>query len=304
MLQLRDLPSTGPWEVELVDVPGMKIEGTELEGILLVAEPATGLVRHIQPIPRGQDPGQGLLLAASAPAPPSAPGRPTTIRCREALAPRLFVAGAALGAGVEARPSLPLADHAATSLLVSMSGGLPSDPAPWAPLLQELVREAPWKEVPDSVHFRCFEGPPLLKEAVGLVLGQAGTQAGFVLYPTQGDFAAFSAMIEAGRPVPGTQFTCWCAHLDPLVDFPERTQGMLQSAGLARDGLGLRLFVMDGFESRSLRRDEEAAFLAALKGMLVAWSEHGVALNDGPQATRVVTEVGELRVFSVPMGRM
>ena len=65
MLQLRDLPSTGPWEVELVDVPGMKIEGTELEGILLVAEPATGLVRHIQPIPRGQDPGQGLLLAAS-----------------------------------------------------------------------------------------------------------------------------------------------------------------------------------------------------------------------------------------------
>ncbi len=304
MNDLRNLPQSSPWEVELVDVPGMEIEGAALAGILLVAESDTGLVRHVQPLLQGQDPSQALILAASAPAPPNTPGRPGALLCRGSLAMGLRRAAAAFGVQVTVQSSLPHADMAATGLLVSMAGGLPSDPAPWEPLVQALISTAPWEHLPDSVQFRFLGGPAAVGGGVGLVLGQAGAQRGFVLYPTQADFQAFSDMIEAGRPVPGTTFTCWCAHLDPLADFPERTRGMLESAGLARDGLGLRLFVMDGFESRSVSRDEEASFRAALAGMLASWTRHGEALNEGPNVARTQTEVGELTVFSVPMSRM
>ncbi len=300
MNELRNLPQSGPWEVELVDMPGMEIQGAVLAGILLVAESDTGLVRHVQPLLQGQDPSEALILAASAPAPPNTAGRPAALLCRGPLAPGLRAAAAAFGAKLSVKRSLPQADVAATGLLISMAGGLPTDPAPWEPLIQALISMTPWKFLPDSVQFRFLGGPAALRDGVGLVIGLAGAQRGFVFYPTQGDYQAFCAMVEAGGPVRGMRFTCWCVHLDPLEEFPERICGLLDSAGLSRDGLGLRLFAMDGFESRSLSREEEASFRAALAGTLASWREHGGGLKSGPQVARTQTELGELTVFTVP----
>lgn len=75
MTDLRELPRTGAWEVDLFDPPDLEVKGVDLEGLLLVIEAWSGLVRHAEPLVRGADVTASLVRAATAPPPPSGRGR-------------------------------------------------------------------------------------------------------------------------------------------------------------------------------------------------------------------------------------
>ena len=198
MNELDELPRTGAWEVDLVDPPGVEIDGETLEAILLVAEVWSGLVRYGEPLVEGADITTSLVKAATSPVAPGVPARPTKLRCRKALAARLKPAATALGAKLKVTRQLPVLEEAITSLLTALSGGFPPDRRPWQPLMEALLGAAPWRHLPDGVEFRFDGGPPLLEHAVGLVLGLAGEQRGFVLYRNADDLAEFRELPSQG----------------------------------------------------------------------------------------------------------
>lgn len=303
-LDPRELPRSGPWEVDVVDVPGMEVDGMDLEGVLLVVDAASGAVRHARPVCRGEDITGTVVEAAIRPVPPLVPSRPLAIRCSATLRPRLAGAASALGVKLSTQSPLAILEDVAASLIASMSSGLPPDPAPWRPIVEELVRAAPWKALPDSVEFRFPSGPALLQAGLGVVLGNAGEQYGLAFYPTERDFDVFAQLADTGFPEDSPSWTCWCVHLDPLDEFPPRVRDLLRSSGLAASGLGLRLFAMEGFDTRALSAEEEAACLVMVEGVLGAWAAAGPALCARPYAFAVETSAGSIDVVAFPAGLM
>jgi hypothetical protein len=299
MTDIETLPRSGEWEVGLVAMPELEVEGETLEGVLLVVDDS-GLVRVARPTLAGLDLTEPLVEASCAPTEPLTPARPKTLRCREALRERLEPAATLLGARLELSDRLPTLDEASASLRAAMTGTLPRDPRPWAPLLEDFVRAAPWSVLPDSVHFRFPRGMPLLERGIAVVLGQAGEQIGLAFYPTDEDYDAFGEMATMGLFAEPPEFTCWCVHLDPLEEFSEDTQELLQSGLLAPSGLGLRLFVLEGMRSRALTPDEEVACRAVLEAVLATWKSQGVELATEPTSGAVTTSAGSLLVFTEP----
>lgn|GEM_PF-6746905 len=294
------LPRSASWEVDVVEMPDLLIEGADVEGVLLVVDSANGTVRDAGPVERGESLTPALLRAAWDPAAPLRPARPRALRCRKALVPRLQEAAAALGARVKPQSRLRTLDEAAASLLASIVGGLPRDARRWSPLVGRLIDAELWTVVPESVQLRFPTADPPLREAVALVLGQGGEQRGVVVFPCADDLEAFHALVDAGFPDSSASFTCWCAHLDPLAEFPERVLGLLRSGGLVGRGLGLRVFALEGLASRELTHQEEAALGTALEGVLGLWDACGAPLAWEPQAAAVETSMGPLDVVARP----
>ncbi len=305
MSQFKKLPRSGPWEVDIISAPGVRIRGVELEGMLLVVEAQTGQVRAAAPIPLGEDLRPHLVEAAVQSEGHMPPERPRTLLCRPDFAMRLRPAAAALGFKLKLQTRVPGVEEASDSLLAHMAGApssdcMPQDPKPWRPLLAELVKEAPWRGLSDAVEFIFPEGPALLADGVALVLGQAGEQYGVVFYEDWEDYEAFMECAGDLDALDELGLGCWCAHLDPPADFEPGDVDRRRKAGLVHGGLALRLYAYQGAGVRSLEAEEEEAMLAVLQGILALWRSAGPALEDEVREIEAQTAVGRLLVVGGP----
>lgn len=303
MTTLHKLRRSGHWEVDLVSMPGMKIEGTELAGILLVVDRKAGTVRQAAPVQVGEPLGLAVAQAASAPARPHTPSRPLSIRCHPALREEIAEVAGVLGARLMTTDDLPALNDAAESLRRHFGPVpvlLPSNPEPWRPVLEDLHRLAPWRALPDSVCFHFPSGCTPLRNAVAVVLGQAGEQLGLAVYPTQQDYDRFMTLADAGKLLDVGPWEAWAVHLDALHELPPEQREACIEQNLVMDDFGLLLLAMDGEHARPLTETEEYACLVALQGILGAFERQGDTLNAQPTVTPVPIAAGELTVVSTP----
>jgi len=304
MARLKKLPRSGHWEIDLIQIPELRVEGVELAGVLFVVHAGDGLVRQAAPMTVGDELDVMVLQAATAPAAPIRPGRPRTIRCRPALRDRLVPVAKALGASLRVTEALPAVDESAESMGQHFSAGpppIPGDPEPWRDLVKEAVKQAPWEQLSDGVQFGFHGRGPELDQVVGVVLGQAGLQRGFVLFPTTADYDCFLDQAEMGFDAFDEPWTSWCVHLEPVDELEPSHRTVTERLGLVHEGLALQLFCVasDG-EGRPLEQAEERACLAAVQGMLATCAAFGSALELQPGTCRMATTAGPLTVTTLP----
>ena len=303
MARLKELRRTGHWEIDLVQIPSIRIKDTTLAGMLFVVDTSGGLIRMTAPIEVGEALDLHVARAASQPAQPCSPSRPRTIRCRHALRSKLSKVAKVLGARLIISSHLPAVDQAAQALsqhFAAVPALLPSDPEPWLPVLEELHSLAPWDLLPDSVIFRFPSGYDPLHSSLAVVLGQAGEQIGLAVYPTQQDYDRFMTLAHKGRVVDVGPWQVWAVHLDPLHDMePEQREACIEQ-GLVVGDLGLLLMAMDEEGARPLTHDEERACLVAAQGVLGAFESQGATMLLQPTLGRVPTVAGELTVVTTP----
>ncbi len=304
MTELRQLPRRGHWEVDVIETPEVRVKDVVLRGTLIIADRDTALVLGAAPIVADEEIGPHVLRAASAPAEPNTPARPRSIRCRSDLRGELFDAARALDAKLTVQTHLPAIEDVCASMRHHFDDTgppfLPTEPAPWKALFADLVRAKPWMALDDGVCFRYPSGSAILEDAVGLVLGMAGEQLGFVLYPTSEDHERFMEAVYDGDIGAMLEVDVWCAHIDPVADLPPDHVALAKAQGLVHDGRALHLFAVEPDGSRPLEPHEEVACLAALQGMLGAWHTHGVALLEHWPTTSVETAAGRLMVELAP----
>ncbi len=303
MPSLKSLPRRGAWEIDLIEAPAVRIEGEDLRGFLLVAEREGGAVRHAAPVLAGEDLAFAVSQAASSPAQPLSPSRPEVIHCRPQLRKELRRIARLMGARLDATDELLVAEEAAESLLQHFSSApvcLPACPAPWRPLIERFHRAAPWRALPDRVCFHFPAGCAALRDAVAIVLGQAGEQLGLVVYPTQRDHQRFLEMAYAQEGPTAGAWEAWAIHLDPLEDLPAAQRDACVGSGLTVGGLGLLLLVIEGDGARPMTEAEEEACMVALQGVLAAYERHGPQLHSEPSITEVSIGSATLTVFSTP----
>jgi len=302
MSRLRKLRRSGHWEIDLIATPDLKVAETELRGVLMVMDRTASQLRYATPVQVGADLGAVVAKAALQPL-AGDPARPRTIQCRASLRSALEGVAEELGATLQVVQELPALDQAEAAMLAErapLPPMVPRDPEPWRPLLGTLFAEAPWETLSDSVEFRFQGGGALMDPAVALVLGQAGSQLGLVMYPTEQDHERFRAFAWGVNPASIGPWRCWCMHLDPVAGLSAEQRLMDEKAGLVVEGHGLLLFAISQAEVRSLEPEEEQACLAAAQGVLAAWQAHGELLEYRPQQAPARTVRGELMVWTEP----
>ncbi len=305
MAKLKKLPRAGHWEVDLVSMPEVQIHDVVLVGMLMVVERPDGVVRYAAPVELGADIGAMLVVAATEPIPPQARARPRTIRCRQAMKASLSSAAASLGAKLLITDDLPAIDEFADSLRGHMSAGpawLPEEDGPWRTAMMEFVEAAPWRALSDAVLFQFTGGSNTLQNTVGIVLGLAGEQHGFVLYPCKQDYENFYRAARSGPGVLAADWSCWCAHLDFAEDLAPAHVAQARRSGLVRQGFVLQVFAMTPDGARPLQPHEERACVVALQGMLGAWKAKGERLEYEPSSIAVRTIDGPVTVQTHPGG--
>ena len=300
MTSLRKLPRTGTWEVGLIPVPGVQIRDEVLIGMLLVVE-HSGLVRMAAPITDRAEIAETVEQAARAPVSGTKPGRPRKLVCTPELRFALRGVARGLGANLEVRDVLPGVEEAVNSLQDFLAIGIslvPEDPTPWRDVMADLLRERPWKALPDSVLFR-FGPHESLEDAVAVVVGALGEQLGVLFYADEADYWLYLDQARSGE-IDMEQLDFWCAHLDPVDEVPEAHVEIGREIGLVQDDLVLQLYAVRGRETCRLDSKEERSLLAAVQGILGAWRAHGRALASVGTSTRVCTFLGELEVRTTP----
>ena len=84
-----ELPRSGDWEVDIVDVQGVEIEDDPYLGLLVVVERPTGLVRMAAPLSQESEILGELINAATEPPEPMLASAPPVIWARQSLLPKL-----------------------------------------------------------------------------------------------------------------------------------------------------------------------------------------------------------------------
>lgn len=275
--RLQRLPQRGSWEVDLVEVPGVEIKGTTLEGIMVVLNRPDGHVRAMAPIELGEDVSDTLVRAALDPHEAHDPSRPRTVHCRKSMAPRIQSVARKMGASLKFAKELPLVSAVADVLISSFAPSqplVPSEPARWTPWLRELVDLAPWTMLPDAVRFELFRGGRERPDGVGVLVGLLGQQRGINWFHTIEDHERFFELAERGESPIG-EASVSCVHLDPIEAIPDSLLEAAQAVGLVHGGLAASFFTVAREGIRPMTPDEEHRCLETVIAMVTAVRQHG-----------------------------
>jgi hypothetical protein len=284
----------GTWEVDLVQVPEMRIEGIELAGLFVVAE-ASGRVRMATPVRVEEELGPLLLDAALKPM-NGAPGRPVEVWLRGELLNPLGHALAELGAKPVVQATLPAVDEMTRSLsshLQEVGVIAVSHPELWQAPFHRLLASLPWQLVHEEVVFS-LHGVEALNGFEGMVVGFHGERAGIMLFPTPYDRRAFFEMDQQGLP-----FRIWRVCVEPVQETAPDQVLYCEQAGLERDGQVLLVFERFVGGSCPLPSEEERVCVAALDALLQAFEVHQGALVDGETTMVARTALGPVVVRTV-----
>lgn len=308
-LERRALASLPPsilrWEVGLLQAP-LRVKDAPLEGVLLVLEEGTGLVRAVAPLGDGDPLWPVLARALHDPAPPTIPYRPRSIRCDDpSLCERLRdeIDGAHIV--VEQVADLPgvrgalgsLAEHLTPGRVHGIDAEIPR----WAATLSALCEVAPWHRLPDNhvFHFDC--DIPELSTAVAAVIGLAGEQEGVILYRSRAMFDRFSALAEEGAEGDAlAEVEASCLYLNDATEFDPAEQAGARADGLVLAGGRIPYVIgVDGALLRPLAPREQQVLLAAVEAIAALCARHP-GYDERPCTAHVDTGLGMLVVYSEP----
>lgn len=295
---LHKLPQRGTWQVAIAEGPDLGPGGPL--GVGLVVDADSGDVLAADLVLEAEALADLAVNAAEQPL-SGVPRRPRRLACRSEHALLLRRAASALGCEILRQEVLPAADAALVALaghVQQVSEALPVTDLPWGQLLRRASQLAPWTALPDSVEFHlACDHDERLGGSVAIVLGAAGQQYGFTVYPSVQAHRQFLDLVYAPGGALGQAFDCWAVHFEPVEDIPDRDLvEMAHGKGLVHDGRMLSLGqYRDGQPGRMTPEVERAAFLA-VQAVLQAWERHGdglawedtetsVALQGGVRAT-------------------
>jgi hypothetical protein len=295
-----------PWEVELLDVD-VRVQGTDVEGLLLVVEATTGLVRHVSPVERGASLREPLLAAMQKPGKPTSKARPRLLLCRDEVQ-RARILDGLDGIEVDVRcvPTLPALDAVATSLRAKLGTpfrwpGVTEQVPRWREALRSLARAAPWEELSDGVTFRFEGGPPGLADAVVVVIGLLGEQRGIVLFPSEASYTRFLGVGAAPSADDVAALDTLCVHLEPADEVDPRDLRACEEAGFVLDeGLVPQVFAMRDGELVAVDAAGQAVLLAAVEAVTALCGNAAGALEAMADERRVRTTHGTVTVRSTP----
>ncbi|MCB9678242.1 MAG: hypothetical protein H6737_24285 [Alphaproteobacteria bacterium] len=293
---LRDLPvSRHPWEVALIE-DVLAIDDVDVEGMLIVVERGSGMIRGVGPIVVGDSLLQVLRPAFSGPPAPGRPARPQRLLTSDpALAERLRELVEPAGIGVEVVDSTPDLDVVVASMVEHFQGlsapGITTDLPLWAETFETLCALAPWRSHSEHVLFR-FDG--VLDAAVAVLLGNAGEQRGVSLYPTEEDYELFLDVAYAEEPEALLDIDVLNLWIDAADDLSEEEVDACREAGLVSSGgLYPQLVALGGGRPAAAAPDGQRAMLAAIQA-IVGLVSADPRLEGGPR--RVQTCLGGIEV--------
>lgn len=293
------------WEVDIVDIPGFTVRDVELAGVLMVVERSSGAVRGSVPLVVGEAAGPYLMSLAMDPPEPFRAERPEAIWCRQERMPELAAGAMMLDTRLRATTELPGVDEAAAALAEHMAQGivtLPPCPEAWTEPLAAWVEAQPWRNVSDGVQLLFAEGVSGLVGRVGTIMGQAGEQRGFLLYPSGDSYRRF---VNAAGQGPGVDMfggdTVLAVNFDPVHEVPRSHLRALERLGLVHQRFALITYAMSSEGVRPLEEEEEDLLLAALEASWALWVRSGGSLDDEIAVVEGAhTALGQVSVLAVP----
>jgi len=295
--------STGIWEVDLVATPEVQVEEGEVDGVFLVVEADSGLVRLVDVLAPGAELGHRLLRAAATPMAGEA-GPPVEVRVRAAMAQALRGATEELGAALQLVRSLPAVDQAAASLVAFLSQGPQQvgepqtvhDAEVWRPLLVGLVDAAPWEVVSGDTVFQ-FQGGAL-DGRVAQLIGGGGVQRGLAVFDSEADLEATFLTADGGPP----SFRAMAIHVDPTADFGEGEVARAEREDLIYQGQMLWVGRTDGAFPTPLPEADGPLLRAATEAVLQVVQSQGERLSEQQTTNLVNTPMGRGVVQTHPGG--
>ncbi len=300
--------STQPWEVDIFDAP-VAVEGEDLEGLLIVAEAATGQIRLAVPLRRGERLAAHLHAALFAPVGELVPMRPRVVHCRnKATQRRVAEAWGHLGIEVHAVGALPAIDAATRAMTEALGGtdgvpGITDDVPAWRKALSRLVGVAPWEALNDGVTFRFEGGPKGLAEGVGILIGLAGEQEGVVLFTSEEAYRTFCARLGHGDAMMHTEALTLHLYPSSEVSVPERAACVEQGLALPGDRFPC-VFLLDHGAAVPLSESRQAILLTAVEAICGLCEIDPEAPASRDCSARVATRHGAVVVRSHPTRRL
>lgn len=284
-----------------------RVRDTDLDGVLLVLEEGTGLVRTVGPLVSGDALWPVLRRAFHDPAPPTVPSRPRAIRCDDAaLSARLRAEIDGAHVVVEEVEVLPAVQDALGSLTGRLAPaavhGIEGELPRWASTLSELCEVAPWHWLPENHLFR-FECPavPELEAAVAVVMGIAGAQEGVVLYASEEAYERFSTLADAGEADEAlAEAHASCLYLTDAAELDGDEQAAVRSDGLLLPGGRVPYVVASEHQAlRPMLPREQRVLLAAIEAIVALCASHD-DYDERPCQDVVDTVLGPVLVRSEP----
>ena len=289
MTDPQTLRRTGLWQVLVLDPPaGMDPLG--VVGIALVVDVRANRIRGASPLTDLAELADVVLQAAMDPPGDCKPARPRSLQCQPRHASALAEAGRRLGCSVHQTRTLKAAEAAAEHLADYLSPemvGMPRTDAPWRELVAGVFADPPWATLDDGVEFHFRSEHAELDGRVLLVLGLAGQQLGYSIFP---DVEALDRFREGVGRGPGAMAL---DHLEALLvhfDPPERLQGALvraaRRAGLVQREADqaeqvLNLVALEGGTLRPMTAEEESTAAGMVEATQQMWRRHRDALLVG-----------------------
>lgn len=298
------VPQIGEWEVDLVDVPQLRIQGEDLQGMLVAVDRETGVVRCAVPVVANTDVTTELFNAAMEPVAGAEPGRPEVIWCRPSLMPRIANAAMVFDARLRAASALPGIDEMVESLvehLVDAPDLVPLNPRSWVETFRLWCETPPWQVLTDETYFVFDEGHPSLLGRVAIVIGCHGEQRGLVLFRDEPAYETFRRASQNGPSPELLKLDMLCAHFELEEELVPTAVEELRQVGLVHRGLALVSFANHAAGPASLTSDEETICIAALQAVYAGFAEHGAALEfEAIQLGAIPTRLGPVSVVSSP----
>jgi hypothetical protein len=274
----------GDWEVGF-QVNAAHLAGGDMVSLLVVLDAATGAPRLVAPVVAGGL-AEALAEAFLQPMPPHQRGRPRRLLCGDDALAAALRAELGRDVVVERVAAVPGVDEAFRQILGPPpveAPGVDVELAAWAAVVPAFAAAAPWRFMDDSVTLR-FSGPAW-RDAVGVVIGQAGEQRGLALYANAADLER--ARGEGVVP-------------DALVLFldPPDELGLQDQAACARKGFDGPLLprvvaIRDGLP-HAASEAEQRLLLAAAQCVVALAGPNPAALVGGAPMRPVSTCLGEI----------
>ena len=309
MTDPRKLRRTGPWQVLVIEPP-KSMEHLGVVGLALVLDTRADKIRGAAPMQSLAELPELVLQAAVAPPGDCKPARPRSIQCQAQHAARLADVGRRLGCSVQPTGNLGAARAAADQLAEYLSpreAGLPVTPVPWGQLNARLFANPPWGFLDDGVEFHFRSSDASLDGRVALVLGLAGQQYGFSIFPSEESHWRFRNRSQQGpRSVQLVGIEALMVHFDPPSELPKSFVAAARQAGLVYRGQGgfelvQTLFALKEQQLGPMTPGEEFSAAGVVEAVLEMWRRCGTDLVGEGGEERIQLSDGRSVVVTVPV---
>lgn len=276
----RQLRRTGPWQVAVL-LPPEEFRDGEVAAIVLVLDVRANRIRTAGPLEDLSELSDFVVEAAVTPPADVKPARPRSLVCLPAHAALLADASRQLGCTVTPSKHMKEADAALqhlTEYLAPAQFGMPQTDAPWPQLMATAFADPPWAQLDDAHLVTLRSEHNELDGRVVAVMGQAGMQLGFAIYPNLQAYERFVEETAHRDPNRLTNLEALLVHYDPTEELEKATVSGLLRAGLVHHDKAQQLYRFADGELQPMSPVEEQTTAAVVDAVLKVWNGHRASL--------------------------